>query len=435
MWKADRRPLIIARPIDASAVSDAINFARNTKLQVAIKSGGHNISEAFLRDGGMLLDLGDLQSIEVNTTDKTAWVGPALWSHLLSETLAKHNLAFPVAHCATVPMGGYLLGGGVGINGDEWGSIACHSVIEAEVVTSDGIILRVSPTNHADLYWALRGGGTGFFGAVTRFKIKLYDLPSHIYESMYFFPLADIDSAHKFMSSIAAMAPKKTELMILMAHNPMAPPHASPLDSKTCVCRVITFANSEAEAKSLLPFPQNHPLLEKAAFINEMQRSNISEMAKGTVKAADGFGFGRFGVDTVWTNRVSESLLAIRDQFAAAPDAHNHVVVSYKINPQLRDDAAFSIIGDAFIGAYAVWRDESNDQANFDWVASMGEALLPFAEGKYINEVDGFRNPDSIKRCYSPESWKRLGELRATYDPHRVFHDYHGLVEHGLRSA
>jgi hypothetical protein len=107
-------------------------------MSLAIKSGGHNVSEAFLRNGGILLDLGELQGIEIDAENQTAWVQPALWSHGLLRMLAPHGLAFPVAHCATVPMGGYLLGGGLGYNHDNWGILACHSVLAAEVVLANG---------------------------------------------------------------------------------------------------------------------------------------------------------------------------------------------------------------------------------------------------------------------------------------------------------
>jgi FAD/FMN-containing dehydrogenase len=427
MWKAERFPQIIARPNTRQAVVDVINFANDNQLKVAIKSGGHNVSEAFLRDGGLLLDLGELQAIDINKEESTAWVEPALWSHLLIKETSKFDLAFPVSHCASVPMGGYLLGGGVGINGDEWGTIACHSILAAEVITAEGKTLTVSPEHYPDIYWAVRGAGTGFFGVVTRFKLKLYPLPSHIYDSRYFFPLKNIEYANKFLADIAAQSPAKTELMMLLAHNPMSDPDASPEDQKVCVARIVTFANSENEANELLHNVKNHPLLSKSVFKQEMMPSNFQQMSEDSVNASAGLGFGRYAVDTVWTNNSAESLLTIKDLFASAPDNHNHVVVSYKINPKLRDDAAFSMIGDVFIGAYAVWNSEEKDVAQFEWVAKMGEMLQPYANGQYINEVNGFIDPDVIKRCFNNSSWMKLRALKEKYDPKSRFHDFHGF--------
>lgn len=427
MWTADRKPTMIVRPNNRDSVIKAVNFARKHGVKIAIKSGGHNVSEAFLRDNSLLLDLGELQGIEVNPESKTAWVEPALWSHLLIEATAAHGLAFPVAHCASVPMGGYLLGGGVGINGNEWGSMACHSIIAVEVITADGQTIIATADQHPDIYWAVRGAGTGFFGVVTRFQLQLYALPPAIYESMYFFPLDAIEEANQFLLDIAASGVKKTELMMLMAHNPMAPRNATASERKICIARIATFANSEEEARVLLEDAFKHPSLNKALMKQEMHPASFKTMAETSVNAAAGLGFGRYAVDTVWTNKPSKSISAIKQIFAQAPDEGNHVVVSYLINPTLEKNAAFSVIGDVFIGSYAVWRDPKNDNANFSWTKKMGAALLPYAEGQYINEVDGFNNPSSIQRCYSPESWLRLRQLKNKYDPNNLFHDYQGI--------
>jgi len=423
-WTADRHPTIIARPNNRAGVSSVVDFAREQGLRIAIKSGGHNVSEAFLRDGGILLDLGELQTIEIDPVEKTAWVEPALWSHLLIEETEKHGLAFPVAHCASVPMGGYLLGGGVGLNGDEWGSIACHAIIAAEIVTADGNVVVASADQHNDLFWAVRGAGTGFFGVVLRYKLKLFPLPKDIYESMYFFPLDQIAQANRFLSDIAKSGIRKTELMMLMAHNPTAPPDAPAEQQKVCVARVVSFSDSLLEAKTSLTDALQHPALDHALFKQEFVPTSFKNMAEGSLNASAGLGFGRYAVDTVWTNKPAESLSSIKGLFAQAPDTGNHVVVSYKINPQLRDDASFSVIGDIFIGAYAVWKTADSDQANFDWTRAMGETLAPFATGKYINEVDAFRDPGVSQRCFDSNSWAKLSLLRNKYDPDMLFVGY-----------
>ena len=427
MWTADRYPLMIVRPNSRQAAVDAVRFAKANNLKVVVKSGGHNVSEAFLRNDSMLLDLGELQGVDVDTNTKTAWVEPSLWGHFFLERLKPYNLAFPIAHCATVSMGGYLLGGGVGLNGDEWGSIGCDSILEAEIITADGDVVIATEDNHPELLWAVRGAGTGFFGIVTRYKLRLYDLPSNIYESVYFFPLKDIKSANQFLMDIAATGVRKTELMMLLAHNPMAPVDALPIDQKMCVARIVTFADSEKEAKELLLTTESHPLTSRAVMKQEMQPSSFAKLGEGSIDAKAGLGFGRYAVDTVWTNKPTETLEHLKEVFTEAPSHGNHVVVSYKINPRLPKNSAYSVIASTFIGVYAVWQSSKNDMAQFTWTENMGRAILPFAEGQYINEVNGFKDASSIKRCYSVESWNKLRSLRNQYDPEGLFHDFHGL--------
>lgn len=428
MFTADRKPELIVRPNNVDGVIDAVHYARTNNLQIAIKSGGHNVCEAFLRNGGMLLDLGELQAIEVDPESATAWVEPALWSQGLTEAIEPHGLAFPVAHCATVPMGGYLLGGGVGINGDHWGSIACHSILAAEIITAKGEKVIASPTENTDLYWAVRGAGTGFFGVVTRYQLQLYPLPKSVKESAYIFPLAQLDHAVEMLQDIADEGPSDTELMILLAHSPFATKDTPPEQSKICIARVVAFSDTEDAATKLLAHAAQHPRAGTAMAKKEAQPSSIRKMGVDSVNAYAGLGFGRYAVDTIWTDKPLNALQDLAQHFSTSPSDKTHYVVSFKIRPTLREDAAFSKIGKAFIGAYAVWDEADDDRDNFTWVAEAAGLMLPHAAGQYINEVDGFRDPEAIERCFSKDSWRRLRTLRKKHDPDSLFHDYQGLA-------
>lgn len=422
-WTADRYPAVIVRPNNRNAAIEAVRFAARNNFRIAIKSGGHNLSEAFLRNDSLLLDLGELQDLEINSAEKTAWVEPALWSHLLIRQLAPYDLAFPVAHCATVPMGGYLLGGGLGINGDEWNTIACHSILAAEVVLADGSVITVSPDEHADIYWAVRGAGTGFFGVVLRYKLQLYDLPAHIYESRYIFPIESIDAADALLSSLAESGIRKTELMMLIAHNPMASP-GSGAPPHVCVARIVTFADSIEEANAILAAPAAHPAASSAVFSQTHIPTTFTEMGESSVNWSQGLGFGRSMVDTVWTDETEKLLPTLVQPFALSNSPHNHVIVSYKINPVLREDSAFSVIGKAFVGAYAIWERPAEDSKNFEWVRSMGRVMRQLAKGSYINEINAFENPDIQENCFDEASWQRLQLLRKNHDPRGLFHGF-----------
>jgi FAD/FMN-containing dehydrogenase len=425
-YTAPRHPQLIVRPYGAQGVIRAVEHARKEGLKIAIKSGGHNVSGAFLRDDTLLLDLGELQGIAVDVQSRSAWVEPALWSHALMQAIQPHGLAFPVAHCATVPMGGYLLGGGVGLNGDEWGGMACHNILAAEVVLASGEKILASPDSHPDVYWAVRGAGTGFFGVVTRLQLRLHPLPRSIYENGYVFPLSRLAEVSRMLADIATTAGGKTELMMLLAHNPMAPPDASPLDRKMAALRVIAYADSEDEAKAILAPAAAHPNAAQALVRNEMVPNTFDRMAADSVNARMGLGFGRYAVDTVWTGDVEATLAALAGHFAGAPSSNSHIVVSPRINRTLHEDAAFSMIGDNFVGAYGVWKDSRQDAENFAWLAEAAELMAPHREGQYINEVDGFRDPATSQRCFSPEVWARLRGLRRQYDPDGLFIDFPG---------
>ncbi len=425
-WVAARYPKQIIRVANRADVANAIQYARAAKLQVAIKSGGHHVAEAFLRDGGLLLDLGELQSIEIDPDTKTAWVEPSLWSFGMMNALQEQQLAFPVAHCATVPMGGYLLGGGVGWNSDEWGGMACHNILAVEVVTAKGERLICSPEQHSDLFWAARGGGMGFSAVITRYLLQLYDLPRAIHESVYVFPLRALDDAVNMFSAAADRHAPKTELMMLLAHNPMASPDAPLIDQKVVMARAIAFADDEREARDLLHYVHQHPARNKAVHKAEFQATGFRRFALASVDVKMGLGFGRYGVDTVWTDTPLKTLQAAVDSFVQAPSPTSHLVVSFKANRTLHADAAFSKVGDVFVGAYARWDHAEDDVANFDWLTQCGNVLREHSHGQYINEVDVFQDAAAAQRCFSPQAWQRLQAIRQQRDPDGLFYSFPG---------
>ena len=426
MYTAPRRPDLIVRPDGADAVAEAVGLARGRGLEVAIKSGGHNVSESFLRDGGLLLDLGELQGVQVDAAAGTAWVEPALWSHGLLQALAPHKLAFPVAHCATVPMGGYLLGGGLGYNHDNWGTLACHSILAAEVVLASGEKVIASPDSHPDLFWAVRGAGTGFFGVVTRYKLQLYPAPGAVYESAFIFPLSRLERATELLQGWVQMRPADTELMMLLAHNPMAPATATPLESKMCVVRAVAYGADPAAPRRELTALGKHPMASEAMVGSELQPTGLEQMSVSSVDAGMGLGFGRYAVDTVWTNKLPQVMSAIAGHFAAANSVKTHFVISPKLNRSLPEDAAFSMLAETFVGAYAMWDEPVDDDASFTWLEGAANRMRPLAEGQYINEVDAFRDPEVVRRCFSDTALQRLEKLKNRYDPEGVFAGWPG---------
>ncbi|MCP5183546.1 MAG: FAD-binding oxidoreductase [Pseudomonadales bacterium] len=416
-YKHARYPDVIARPQSVDEVVTCVQLAIRDNLRVAVRSGGHNVSGAFLRDGGMLLDLGALRDVHIDAAARTAWVGPAIWSRNLAQRLGAAGFAFPYAHCATVPMGGYLLGGGVGVNGDSWGGIACANILAADVVLASGERVTVSADDHPDLYWAVRGGGTGFPGVVTAYRLRLHDAPTHVVASAYVFPVTAAGDAAGWLERVRASAPAKTELMMLMARGPAGP---------MAVVRFAAFAQSADEAKRLLtPYaraPEAAQALARMEFVpGSMERSFIESM-----DATRGLGFGSYAVETVWTDDLPASAAATVDLFGQAPSPGTHLLISPRINNRVPGDAAFSRIGRSFLGAYTVWKDPADDADNHAWLADMTQVMGRGAAGRYVNETDGFAARERVLTCYSDTAWERLGAVREKYDPWQRFHGFPG---------
>ena len=168
----DRRPALIARCAGAADVISAVNFARDNKLQVAVRGGGHSLPGHSVCDGGVVIDLSPMKAIRVDPTASTARAEPGVkWLEFDRETQA-FGLATTGGTASDTGIAGLTLGGGLGWLSNKYG-LTIDNLISADVVTADGRLLTASAMENQDLFWGLRGG-SGNLGVVTSFKYQLH---------------------------------------------------------------------------------------------------------------------------------------------------------------------------------------------------------------------------------------------------------------------
>ena len=427
--KPDRYPDIIIQARSEQDVVAAVKFAAQSKLKVTTRSGGHNATGASLRDGGILIDLSALNDVQIDVPTQIASIQPAARSLQLLTRAQEKGLGFPVPHCPSVGMGGFVLGGGIGWNYAHRGGVASFSIEGADVITADGNRVLARPDQHADLLWAVRGAGPGFFGAVTRLYLKLYPAPKAILASSYIHPLDGLANVTGALDKLVAIKDDRVEVLALLLHSPDAPSAASPGESKICFVSVFAFADSEDEARALLaPFAQS-ALAEKSVAKVENEAFSYEKLYEKFFSLDVSAGrMARYAVDNVLTDEPGKTLHALADHFRSAPSPYNHVLAAYGVNLEARQDACFSSIANHYVGCFAIWDKEEDDKANFPWLDQTLPLMDPFAKGHYVNEVEARLHPERIRACFSDASWKRLHELRRKYDPDSVFHTYLGYT-------
>jgi FAD/FMN-containing dehydrogenase len=168
----DKRPAMIARCMNNQDVANAVTFARERELLVAVRGGGHSWPGKSVCDDGLMIDLSQLTSVTIDANEKRAHVdGGALLGHLDQASLP-HGLVTTAGVVSHTGVGGFTLGGGYGRLNRKFG-LAVDNLRAATMVTADGRVRNVSAEEGADLFWAIRGGG-GNFGVVTEFEFELY---------------------------------------------------------------------------------------------------------------------------------------------------------------------------------------------------------------------------------------------------------------------
>jgi FAD/FMN-containing dehydrogenase len=198
-------PALIVQPKGVADVADAVNFARESDLLVAVKCGGHSPSGKSTCNGGMMIDLSLLRSVRVDPAAHTAQVSGGSWLGDMDHDTMAFGLATTAGTVSHTGVGGLTLGGGFGRLARRYG-LAVDNVRGVELVTANGKLVRAYPDENPDLYWAVRGGG-GNFGVATNFEFQLHPMDRLVIGGRIMYPLAEARQLLEFYADYTANAP------------------------------------------------------------------------------------------------------------------------------------------------------------------------------------------------------------------------------------
>jgi len=198
----DKRPRVIARCADAADVITAVNFGYGNNLLIAIRGGGHNGPGLGSCDDGLVIDLSAMKGVRVDPVSRTVRAGPGCTQGDVDHACHAFGLAVPAGIVSTTGLAGLTLGGGTGYLTRECG-LTIDNLIEADVVLADGRFVTASSSQHADLFWGLRGGG-GNFGVVTSFVFRAHPVSTVLAGPM----LWEIKHARQIMQWYRDFLPK-----------------------------------------------------------------------------------------------------------------------------------------------------------------------------------------------------------------------------------
>ncbi|MEJ8567017.1 FAD-binding oxidoreductase [Elongatibacter sediminis] len=420
--KFGRYPDMIVQAEGEDDVVATIAFAKRHHLPIKVRSGGHSWSGCYMRDSGILLDISHLRSVEIDTETRTAVIGPGVLGRDLNERLRQVGLAFPTAHCGMVPLSGFLMGGGLGLNGNKWGGMSVFNIKAVDLITADGEKLHANEEQNAELFWAVRGGGPGLFCVVTRFYLQCHPLPAAITTDTLIFPYSELIGTVAMMEEIGPAVDPALEMLTVVV--PASPELAKKCGAEECrhvvVLSAMAFADTADEADSILAPIRRHPqsgnaiekFLGHASSLEILYQENEGPFPQRRARA-----------DNIYTNEPVEAAKVVRQHMPAAPSAGNTPVFLYKGELEF-PEAAYSSTGKCYLAGYAQWDHAADDPANQAWLRDLFDDLQPLASGYYINEFDRETRSDITHRCFAPENWKRLQELRGKFDPEGVFHDF-----------
>jgi FAD/FMN-containing dehydrogenase len=413
----DRRPALLAQCADADDVAAAVRFAVEHELPLAVRGGGHNGAGLGTCDDGVVIDLSQLNSVDVDPEARIVRVGGgATWGEVDAATF-EHGLATPSGIISTTGVGGLTLGGGLGHLTRTYG-LAIDNLLEAEVVLASGERVRASADEHPDLFWALRGGG-GNFGVVTEFVFRLNDAGTVI-AGPTFWP---VESAAEVLSAYREFLPDAPrELNGFFAFNtvPPGPPFPEEIHMRK-ICGVVwCYVGGEDDAaKAMAPLLDSlpEPLLHGA---QPMPHPALQSAFDEVYPKGDQW---YWRADFV--KEVPDEAVEIHAKFGAEMPTWKSGMHLYPINGAAHDpgpsDTAWSY-RDAEYGSVMVGVDP--DPANADlirqWTVDYHEALHPYsAGGAYVNMMMD-EGQERVRASYR-DNYDRLAQIKGSYDPDNVF--------------
>jgi hypothetical protein len=410
----DRRPAVIIRPADANEVAGVVSVARETGLELAVRSGGHSGAGHSVSDGGIVLDVSEMKGLDIDAEERTAWAGAGLTAAEFTTAAGAHGLAVGFGDAGTVGLGGITLGGGVGFLVRKHG-LTIDSLLAAEVVTADGRILQVDEEHHPDLFWAIRGGG-GNFGVATRFRFRLHEVDTIVGGHLWLPATAEVVAS--FIAAAEAAPEELSTIANVMPAPPM--PQVPPEHHGRLViwAFLVHAGGGKAGQRAVAPFRAlAEPIADE---IREMPYPEMYPPEEGEEEYHP-TAVGR----TMFVEKIDRDVAATIMSHLEASDAEMRVAQLRMLGGAMArvpaDATAFvHRASRIMVNIAALYEGEEDRVVRQSWVDGFAAALRQGDDGAYVNFLAD-EGQERVRQAYPGATWDRLTAVKARYDPTNLF--------------
>jgi FAD/FMN-containing dehydrogenase len=410
LWNGmfDRRPALIARCAGVADVVRAVNFGREHRLPLAVRGGGHSFPGHSVCDGGLVVDLSSMKGIRVDPVARTARAqAGAKWIDLDHETQA-FGLGTTGGTASDTGIAGLTLGGGLGWLSSKHG-LTVDNLISADVVLADGRFVTASATEHADLFWGLRGG-SGNFGVVTSFEYRLHAVGPTILGGMVLYPLGKLREMLRFYREFNREAPDELTIYAALLDPPGGDTVAALI---CCYCGPL-----DKGADVVRPLKSFAPLLQD--MLGPMPYAAQQCLTDAALPAGS-----RYYTKGGFLADLPDAAIEVFAEYAATkPSPLSAVLIQTVRGAAGRiDPGATAFAFRRFPYAPVIvsqWLDAADSEKNVAWARDFWKALRGFAgDGVYVNDL-GPDDEDRVRLAYGP-NYERLAALKKKYDPDNLF--------------
>lgn len=412
----DKRPAVIAQCAGADDVAAAVGFGRETGLPTAVRAGGHSVAGMSTVDDGLVIDVRNMKTIELDPAERTVRCGAGLtWGELDAAT-QEHGLATTGGRVSTTGVAGFTLGGGSGWLERKYG-FACDNLIAVELVTAAGEPVRASESENPDLFWALHGGG-GNFGVATAFEFRLHPVGPIVMAGLMLWPGERGREVAEALREVMDGAPDELASGIVYLSGPPEEFVPAELQGQLCCGAAVFWAgeNPDDGEPYARPFRELEPAVD---FVGPMPYAAFQSMIDDPS-----------GLRNYWTADYLDDLsdeaievFASGSERMPIPSACQSLLfpwggrvarVSPGDTPMSKRDANW--VAHPFV----LWESAAEDERHMSWGRGISADMKRFATGGvYLNFI-GNEGQDRVRAAFG-DSYDRLAQIKGEYDPDNFF--------------
>jgi FAD/FMN-containing dehydrogenase len=419
----DHVPALIARCAGAHDVAAALRHARQRGLPVTVRGGGHAPGGFAVGDGALVIDLTRMRAVYVDPARRRARVqGGATWRELDAATQA-HGLAVTGARFPSVGVAGFTLGSGSGWLERKLG-LAGDAVRCARVVTAEGDVVTASADEHGDLFWALRGGGTGF-GIVVELEFALQPVGPVVTGGLLGFPAERTAELAAAYAALLAGAPDDLGGGLALVHAPPAPFVPETLQGRPIAGVVVLWTGDEDEGEAVIePLRELGPAFDA---VGRLPYAAFQGLLEPPVKIT-----ARSHLEAGFLHTLDGDVAGLLAELAERkPSPLSSVIVQPLGGAFGRVPADATPLGcrDAqwMWQAVGAWFESAGDAPGRAWTGALRRALAPWSAGEAYPNFIADADPRRLRAAYAPATFARLQAIRAEWDPDDVLAAGHAI--------
>ena len=421
----DKRPALIARCTSPEDVQAALAHARDNEMVVAVRGGGHSTPGHSSCDDGIVIDTGPMKRVEIDVERRTGRFGAGLtWGELDAAT-QEHGLAVTGGRISHTGIAGLTLGSGSGWLERKYG-ITCESLLAAEVVTADGLLLHASAHESSDLLWGLKGGG-GNFGIVTEFEFRLHPVGPTVFAGLILYPRAAAKTLLRFYRDFMERAPDEIGGGLALIHAPPMEFVPAEARGKPACAIILIYLGDPQEGENAF-----RPLLEWGDPWVKLAQPMPYVAVQQMIDAGHPWGISEYAKIDYLHKLPDEAIDALVNKADEVSSPFTEVILCPLGGAASRTDRSTMALDTPNVGWFyfclAMWWDAKEQDRQIAWARAFMETLRPWSVDK---APPNFIEPDEgtarLHASYGDEKFRRLVALKDTYDPDNVFSLNHNI--------